>query len=77
MKTHAHYIAPLCARGEPFEPRPTCTYDEDETDILPAENTTAPTQNPSMQLILIPNFYNKAHCHNPLSQLYLLCICLR
>jgi len=30
MKTHAHYIAPLCARGEPFDPRPTCTYDEDE-----------------------------------------------
>ncbi|KAF8316768.1 hypothetical protein DL93DRAFT_2095989 [Clavulina sp. PMI_390] len=29
IKAHAHHIAPLCARGEPFEPRPTCTYDED------------------------------------------------
>lgn len=29
-KTHAHYIAPFVARGESFEPRPNCTYDDDE-----------------------------------------------
>ena len=34
MKAHAHVIAPLAVRGEPFDPRPNCTYDDANEDTL-------------------------------------------
>ena len=36
MKAHAHVIAPLAVRGEPFDPRPNCTYDDTNEESSPS-----------------------------------------